>query len=126
MKNVFDGDAYTAKRSNRKLNEPKPCSCLKSFSYSCGSSLNDIHCFEDDEDTVLAKLQTSIKLTCNSQMEVSYYGVFREEPLCYHCGKATIFPENPDNFPICEDCHEKGLKLQQNPQCSTIHKTNAN
>ena len=88
VKNVFDGDAYIySKKKLSKAERTEAMQLLEIFSYSCGSSLNDIHCFEDDKDTVLAKLKTTTKLTCNSHITAFF--------VKGHRGKATIFPENP-------------------------------
>ena len=37
----------------------------------------------------MQKLYLSKKLTCESPMEIPYYGVFNEEPLCFHCGSQS-------------------------------------
>ena len=50
-------------------------------------------------------------------MEVPYYGVFVNEPSCYHCGHEAPFPEDPKvHFPLCKKCGEKGLKFQERPK----------
>ena len=107
-------------------------SLIDTMSYRCGSSLQDVHEFESNDnhqcdteeqegqvvtETVLSELHTSKKITCNSPMEVAYYGVFVNEPLCYHCGQEAPNPENvKQHFPICKDCTNKGKKVQERPK----------
>ena len=56
-------------------------STIELISYSYGASLPDVVEFSCADETIVSKLYTSAKLTCNSPMEIPYYGVFLNEPL---------------------------------------------
>ena len=94
-KNAFVGDVCIARRSFQNIKKNEAMQLFELVSYSCGSSLQGIRHFEDDdeEDSVIQKLHTSTKLTCNSSMEIPYYGIFCNEPLCYYCGQDSFSGE---------------------------------
>ena len=103
---------YSQKRLS-KAERTEAMQLLEMFSYSCGSSLNDIHCFEDDEDTVLAKLQTILRW----RFHITPFFVKS------HCAiivvKQLYSRKIQIAFPSVKT-HEKGLKLQQKPRRSIV------
>ena len=93
------------------------------FSYNCGVSLQDIPNFEGDyDDSVISRLLTSTKLTCTSPMEKPYFGVFKNEPLCYYCGDLVGLEKvSKEHYPLCEGCKNKGLSLQMKSRRSKVN-----
>ena len=50
-----------------------------------------------------------MKLSCNSPIEIPYYGTFPNEPLCFYCGAQDGFVDGDKNeYPLCESCKNMG------------------
>ena len=57
---------------------------LETLRYMCGASINAVSS-EDGESSHMDKLYTSLKLSCNTPIEIPYFRTFPNEPLCFHC-----------------------------------------
>ena len=97
---------------------------LDGLSYSCGASLNLVDS-EHDELSHMDKIYTSMKLSCISPIEVSYFGTFPKEPLCFYCGEDDDFVniEVKEEYPMCSMCRS-AAKVPQKRQTRTYKANN--
>ena len=76
-------------------------SILETIQYSCGCKMQDI---DHEENCVLEKVFTRANLSCNSNIEIPYYGT-SHEPLCIYCGsEEDLETGKPESYPICQGC----------------------
>ena len=111
-----------SKQKISKVEKSQAMQLFEQFSNSCGASLQDVVEFSGDDETIVSKLYTSAKLTCNSPMEIPYYGVFLNEPLCFHCGaeEKLAFVNSKDEYPLCGKMFAKWPSNHPKPRCSKI------
>ena len=82
---------------------------LENVQYSCGSVMQDI---EHEDDSILTKVYVRENLTCESSMEIPYYGT-NHEPVCFHCGQEDELQNFVDKYPICKHCLKRTNQLSQ-------------
>lgn len=73
---------------------------LEDLSYQCGSSLNDV---DIEESHILRSVYARQNLTCEMDIEVTYYSA-GFEPVCFYCGAAESLVRQDDKYPMCEMC----------------------
>ena len=86
---------------------------LEDVDYSCGSSFDSI---DDLEKSPLRFIHVRKNLSCNSLIEVPYYGT-KNVDVCIHCGGSESLLNESGYYPLCNNCSKSSKKKIQ--KCAT-------